>query len=112
MEIFVLYTKRLSLHQLLCQSEDLRKQRHINMDKVFENYVHTLCVSSGEAYHEDFTATTMHQVARLLNLINRSSEPPHTTKHDGNGATCSAFPNFSLPFRKKTLADPAMSRCQ
>src|SRR5262249_8310972 len=40
------------------------------------------------------------------------SEPPQTTKHEGNGATCSAFPNFKRPFRKKTLADPATSLCQ
>jgi len=49
---------RLSLHQLLRQSEELRKQRHIHMDKAFEKYVHTLCVSSGEAHHEPFNATT------------------------------------------------------
>jgi hypothetical protein len=46
------------------------------------------------------------------NLVNRSAEPPHTTRQDGKGATWSAFPNFNRPFRKKILADPATSRCQ
>src|SRR5215471_5797326 len=41
-----------------------------------------------------------------------SLEPPHSTKHEGNGATCFVFPNFNRPCRKKTLADPAISRCQ
>src|SRR4029450_2380589 len=43
--------------------------------------------------------------------VTTSSEAPQTTKHEGNGATCSACPNFKRPFRKKTLADPLMSQC-
>jgi hypothetical protein len=43
-------------------------------------------------------------------LVTTSSEPLQTTKHEGKGATCSAFPNFSLPLRHNTLAAPAMSR--
>src|SRR5262249_18982071 len=41
-----------------------------------------------------------------------SSEPPHSTKHEGKGAGCPTFPNLRLPFKKKTLAESAISRCQ
>ncbi len=41
-----------------------------------------------------------------------SSAAPQTTRQEGKGATCSASPNFKRPFRMKTRADPATSRCQ
>jgi hypothetical protein len=56
---------RLSLPQLLRQTEDLRKQLHIRMAKAFEKYVHTSRLSSGEAYHEPFTGITMTRVELL-----------------------------------------------
>jgi len=59
---------RLSLPQLLRQTEDLRKQLHIRMAKAFEKYVHTSRLSSGEAYHEPFRSRF-----KTLIEVNRAS---------------------------------------
>ena len=56
---------RRSLYQLLRQSKELRTQCHIGMATAFEKYVPMLPLSSCEATHEPFTATTMHQVTRF-----------------------------------------------
>src|SRR5215471_14045130 len=64
--------------------------------------------SPPRALHRDNHASG----SAACSLVTRSSVAPQTTKHEGNGATCSAPPNLSLPFKKRTLADPATSLCQ
>src|SRR5215813_1268586 len=80
----------------------------LTLREVCTHVVRFLWGSLARAFHRDNHASG--SAACRAGIT--SSEPPQITTHEGKGATCSVFPNFNRPFRKKPLADLAMSRCQ